>query len=190
MILHQREAIQTDRGRFSCWECEKIPQPPGTAPRHLPRFRRAELLTVILFKSFGQHQPLNRQCDRFAREGVDLSLSTPADLVGAHATVLRPLHAINRGTCPGRRALAWRRHDSADPGEGKTDTGCAWLYVRDDRHFIGVDAPAALFLAWRNRSGDHPDWLLKRLDRHPTASPSRRSAALMCCSTANARSTI
>jgi transposase len=31
---------------------------------------------MILFEKYGQHQPLNRQAERYAREGVDLSLST------------------------------------------------------------------------------------------------------------------
>jgi hypothetical protein len=38
---------------------------------------------MILFEKFGQHQPLNRQSERYAREGIDLSVSTLADLVGA-----------------------------------------------------------------------------------------------------------
>jgi transposase len=37
------------------------------------------LLAMILFEKFGQHQPLNRQADRYGREGVPLSLSTLAD---------------------------------------------------------------------------------------------------------------
>ena len=40
--------------------------------------------------------------------------------------------------------------------KGKTDTGRAWVYVRDDRPFGGPDPPAALFRYSRNRSGDHP----------------------------------
>jgi hypothetical protein len=44
----------------------------------------------------GQHQPLNRQAERYAREGVDLSLSTLADQVGACAAVLAPIHALIR----------------------------------------------------------------------------------------------
>jgi transposase len=31
---------------------------------------------MLIFEKYGQHQPLNRQAERFAREGVDLSLST------------------------------------------------------------------------------------------------------------------
>ena len=34
---------------------------------------------MLLFEKFGQHQPLNRQAERYAREGVELSLSTLAD---------------------------------------------------------------------------------------------------------------
>ena len=34
---------------------------------------------MILFEKYGQHQPLNRQSERYAREGVPLSLSTLAD---------------------------------------------------------------------------------------------------------------
>ncbi|WP_245455763.1 MULTISPECIES: IS66 family transposase [unclassified Mesorhizobium] len=46
---------------------------------------------MILFEKFGQHQPLNRQAERYACEGVPLSLSTLADQVGAGAAVLMPL---------------------------------------------------------------------------------------------------
>ena len=69
-------------------------QPP--APFHVtPRgFAGPSLLAMILFEKFGQHQPLNRQSERYAREGVDLSLSTLADQVGACAAALRPLHAL------------------------------------------------------------------------------------------------
>ena len=49
---------------------------------------------MILFEKFGQHQPLNRQSERYAREGVELSLSTLADQVGACTAVLRPLHDL------------------------------------------------------------------------------------------------
>jgi len=46
---------------------------------------------MILFEKFGQHQPLNRQAERYAREGVPLSLSTLADQVGGCCAVLAPL---------------------------------------------------------------------------------------------------
>jgi hypothetical protein len=37
---------------------------------------------MILFEKYGQHRPLNRQSERYARAGVELSLSTLADQVG------------------------------------------------------------------------------------------------------------
>ena len=42
-------------------------------------FAGSNLLAMILFEKFAQHQPLNRQSERYAREGIDLSLSTLAD---------------------------------------------------------------------------------------------------------------
>jgi transposase len=76
--------------RLSCRECEKITQPP--APFHVtPRgFAGSHLLAMIQFEKFGQHQPLNRQSERYRRKGIDLSVSTLADQVGACTTVLQP----------------------------------------------------------------------------------------------------
>ncbi|MDV7269787.1 transposase [Thioclava sp. A2] len=39
----------------------------------------------------GQHQPLNRQAERIAREGIELSLSTLADLIGHACVALAPM---------------------------------------------------------------------------------------------------
>jgi Transposase IS66 family len=64
----------------------------------LPPFIRKSVpvlqLAMILFEKFGQHQPLNRQSERYRCEGIDLSVSTLADQVGACTTALRPLHAL------------------------------------------------------------------------------------------------
>jgi transposase len=74
---------------FCARACETITQPP--APFHVtPRgFAGPQLLAMILFEKFGQHQPLNRQSERYRREGIGLSLSTLADQVGACTTVLQ-----------------------------------------------------------------------------------------------------
>ena len=82
------------REKFTCGHCEKISQPP--APFHpTPRgWAGPNFLAMIVFEKYGQHQPLNRQRDRYAREGVDLSLSTLADQVGACTVALRPLHDL------------------------------------------------------------------------------------------------
>jgi transposase len=47
---------------------------------------------MIVFEKFGQHQPLNRQAERYAREGVPMSPSTLADQVGTCSTALQPIY--------------------------------------------------------------------------------------------------
>ena len=169
VIPRQWKVIQTVREKFSCRECETITQPP--APFHVtPRgFAGPSLLAMILFEKFGQHQPLNRQSERYAREGIDLSLSTLADQVGACATALRPLHALIEAHV----LAAERLHgdDTTVPilAKGKTVTGRIWTYVRDDRPFGGPDPPAALFYASRDRTREHPERHLAGLTRHPAS---------------------
>src|SRR3954452_21643538 len=82
-IPRQWKGIQHVRGEFTCRDCEKISQAP--APFHVIArgWAGPSLLAMILFEKFGQHQPLNRQAERYAKEGVPLSLSTLADQVGA-----------------------------------------------------------------------------------------------------------
>src|SRR5207237_9486350 len=90
-IPRQWNVIETVREKFTCQDCEKISQAP--APFHvIPRgWAGANLLAMILFEKFGQHQPLNRQAERYAREGVPISLSTMADAVGARCAALDPV---------------------------------------------------------------------------------------------------
>jgi transposase len=161
VIPRQWKVIQTVREKFSCRECERIAQPP--APFHVtPRgFAGPNLLAMILFEKFGQHQPLNRQSERYAREGIDLSLSTLADQVGACAAALKPVHALIE-----THVLAAERlhgDDTTVPilAKGKTDTGRIWTYVRDDRPFGGQSPPAALYYASRDRRQEHPERHLK-----------------------------
>src|SRR5271163_4966763 len=156
VIPRQWKVIQTVREKFSCRDCETITQPP--APFHVtPRgYAGPQLLAMILFEKFGQHQPLNRQSERYRREGVDLSLSTLADQVGACAAVLQPLHApIERHVLAAERLHG---DDTTVPilAKGKTIKGHIWTYVRDDRPFAGRAPPAALYYASRDRRHEHP----------------------------------
>jgi transposase len=157
VIPRQWKVIQHVREKFTCRACEKISQAP--APFHVtPRgFAGPSLLAMILFEKYGQHQPLNRQSERYAREGVDLSLSTLADQVGACATALRPLHALIEAHVLGAERL--HGDDTTVPilAKGKTEIGRVWVYVRDDKPFGGAAPPAALFYASRDRTREHPE---------------------------------
>jgi len=157
VIPRQWKVIQTVREKFTCRDCEKISQPP--APFHAtPRgWAGPNLLATILFEKFGQHQPLNRQAERYAKEGVDLSLSTLADQIGACATALQPIHDLLRAHV----LAAERLHgdDTTVPllARGGTRQARLWTYIRDDRPFAGGAPPAALFYFSPNREKIHPN---------------------------------
>jgi transposase len=156
VIPRQWKVIQHVREKFSCRDCEKISQPP--APFHvIPRaWAGPSLLAMIAFEKFGQHQPLNRQAERYAREGVPLSLSTLADQMGAICTVMQPI--FERIEAHVFAAKRLHGDDTTVPvlAKGKTDTGRCWVYVRDDRPFKGPAPPAAVFYYSRDRRGEHP----------------------------------
>ena len=150
------KVIQTVREKFSCRSCETITQPP--APFHpIARGRAgANLLATIVHGKFCEHQPLNRQSESFAREGIDLSVSTLADWIGACTTALTPLVTLLRA-----HVLAAERihgDDTTVPvlAKTKTITGRLWTYVRDDRPFGGLAPPAAILFYSRDRGGEHP----------------------------------
>jgi transposase len=156
IVPRRWKVIQMVREKWSCRSCEAITQPP--APFHPIARGRAgpELLATVLEAKFGQHLPLNRQSETFAREGIDLDVSTLADWVGACSAALAPLIALLR-----QHVLqAGRLHgdDTTVPvlAKGKTVTGRLWTYVRDDRPFGGPAPPAALFFYSPDRTAAHP----------------------------------
>ncbi|WP_150120977.1 IS66 family transposase, partial [Sulfitobacter sp. HI0076] len=115
------------------------------------------LIAMLIFEKYGQHQPLNRQAERFAREGVDLSLSTLADLVG-HATVaLQPIHALIESHV--RAAHRLHGDDTTVPllARGGAKKARLWTYVRDDRPWNGGAPPAAFFRFSRDRGATNPN---------------------------------
>jgi transposase len=161
-IPRQYKVLQYVREKFTCRDCETISQAP--APFHvIPRaFAGPDLLATITHEKFGQHQPLNRQSERFAREGVPLSVSTLADLVGATCVALEP--AFRHMEAIVFAATRVHGDDTTVPvlARGQTDIARAWVYVRDDRPFGGAGPPCAVFYYSRDRGGIHPQTHLAR----------------------------
>jgi transposase len=155
-VPRQWKVVETVREKFTCRDCEKISQAP--APFHvIPRgWAGPSLLAMLLFEKFGQHQPLNRQTERYALEGVPISLSTAADAVGACCTVLEPLSRLLEAHVMAAERL--HGDDTTVPvlALGKCDVARCWVYVKDDRPFGGSDPPAAMFYYSRDRRGEHP----------------------------------
>jgi transposase len=136
VIPRQWKVIQTVREKFTCRSCEKITQPP--APFHpIARGRAgASLLAMILHGKFGNHLPLNRQSESFAREGIDRGVSTLADWVGTCTGTLAPLVALIRSHVLGAARI--HGDDTTVPvlAKMRTKTG------RESRH-----------RRWRRRQG-------------------------------------
>ena len=144
VIPRQWKVIQTVREKFTCRNCEKLSQPP--APFHaVPRgWAGPNLLATIVFEKYGQHQPLNRQSERYAREGVELSISTLADQVGACAVALRPLHELIAAHVLDRRS---------------------WLFCGSDRGGMRAAAMYTLIVTAKLNDVDPQAWLADVLAR-------------------------
>src|SRR6516225_6069552 len=157
VVPRQWFVTQHVREKFSCRSCETITQPP--APFHAigRGFVGPSLLAMMLVEKYANHQPLNRQSEQYAREGIELSVSTMADHVGACAATLRPLYELIKAHV----FAAERIHgdDTTVPvlAKVKTRTGRIWAYVRDDRPFGGHAPPAAVFFYSSDRASIHPE---------------------------------
>ena len=145
------------REKFSCRSCETITQPPAPFHAIARGFAGPSLLAMMLVEKYANHQPLNRQSEQYAREGIELSVSTLADHVGACAATLMPLHELIKAHV----FAAERLHgdDTTVPvlAKGKCRTGRIWTYVRDDRPFGGSAPPAAVFFYSADRTAVHPE---------------------------------
>jgi transposase len=145
------------REKFSCRSCETITQRPAPFHAIARGFAGPSLLAMMLVEKYANHQPLNRQSEHYAREGIELSVSTLADHVGACAATLRPLYELIK-----QHVLAAERihgDDTTVPvlAKVKTRTGRIWTYVRDDRPFGGNAPPAAVFFYSPDRAAIHPE---------------------------------
>jgi transposase len=157
------KVIRHVRPKFSCAGCERVveaPAPSRPIERGLPG---PGLLAHVLVSKYGDHQPLYRQSEIFAREGIDLDRSTLAGWVGAASQLLAPLVDTIR-----EHVLAGKKIHADDtpvpvlaPGNGKTKTGRLWTYVRDDRPAGEDTAPAVWFAYSEDRKGEHPRLHLK-----------------------------
>ena len=152
----RHKVIQTIREKVACRACEKISQPP--APFHVtPRgMFGPHFLASLVFQKYGLHQPLNSQRDRLESEGIELSLSTLADQIGAISVALRPVFTMIEAHV----LAAERLHgdDTTVPllAKYKTDIARMWDYVRNDQPFGGPAPPGVVFYYSRNRKGEHP----------------------------------
>ena len=157
------KVIRTVRPKLSCGNCARVLQQP--APSRLIDHGLAGpgLLAHVLTAKYSDHLPLYRQAEIYAREGLELERSTLAGWVGGVSRLLAPLvdavkgHVLSAGKLHGDDVPV----PVLAPGNGKTNTGRLWTYVRDDRP-AGSESPPAVWFAYSpDRRGEHPARHLK-----------------------------
>ena len=146
------------RPRMACTCCERMHQAPLPS-RPIEKGRPGPgLLAHVLISKYGDHLPLYRQSQIYAREGIELERSTLAGWVGQSARLLEPLaEAIGRHVRQGQAIFA----DDTPmkmlaPGKGRTATARMWAYVRDEHSWSGSAPPAAHYRFSTDRKGEHP----------------------------------
>ena len=152
------QVIRHVRVKLACACCDRIVQ--AAAPsRPIERgVAGPGLLAHVLVSKYGDHLPLYRQSEIYAREGVELDRSTLAAWVGGTSRLLEPLvEALRRHVMSAEKVHA----DDTPvpvlaPGLGKTKTGRLWTYVRDDRPAGDQTPPAVWFAYSADRKGEHP----------------------------------
>ena len=159
IVPAQFRVLVTRRPKYACRACEgAVVQ--AAAPARLIEGGLPTEATVahVLVSKYGDHLPLYRQAQIYARQGIALDRSTLADWVGRAAWHLRPVH---------EQLLAHIRASTKifadettapvlDPGRGRTKTGQLWAYARDDRPWGGSDQPAVAYVYAPNRKAEQP----------------------------------
>jgi transposase len=156
--------IRHVRTKLSCTKCDCIVQAEAPS-RPIQRGSAGPgLLAHVLVSKYGDHQPLYRQSEIYARQGVELERSTLADWVGASSRLVEPLvEALHSYVMEAGKLHA----DDTPvpvlaPGNGKTKTGRLWTYVRDDRPAGDRAAPGVWFAYSPDRKGEHPEQHLRQ----------------------------
>jgi transposase len=152
------KVTRTIRHKLCCPDCGHIEQPamPGLPIGH--SIAHPSLLADIAVSKFADHQPLYRQSEIAARDGVPLDRGSMGRWLGQIAELCDPLvEAIQRyALVPGKVHVDDTPVAVLAPGNGKTVTGRFWVYVRDDRRSGSAEPAAVWFDFSSDRKGVHP----------------------------------
>jgi transposase len=150
--------IRIRRPKYGCRGCGTIHQAPAPERTIAKGLATPALHAQVLIAKYCDHTPLYRQSQIFARMGVSLDRSTLAGWVGGACWWLEALQ--ERIAAHILRSSKLFADDTPvpvlDPGRGRTKTGRLWVYVRDDRPWLGPDPPAALYRFSPDRKGERP----------------------------------
>jgi len=152
------KVIEHARIKYACKACQEKPAVAPPPEKVIDKgLAGPGLLAWIAVSKFGDHQPLYRQENIFARLGIDIPRSTQCGWLGQVAELLEPLYL----RMARQIILSSKVHtddtpiNMLDPGRGKTRTARFWAYVGDDAH------PHTVFDFTPSRSRDGPEKFLK-----------------------------
>ena len=90
------------RPRYGCRACENAVVQAPAPDRPIDGGMATEaLMAQVLIGKYGDHLPLYRQSQIFARQGIELDRSTLCNWVGRACWWLAPLHELMLRPCPG-----------------------------------------------------------------------------------------
>jgi transposase len=155
--------IVTVRPKYACRTCAQgVTQAP--APAHLIEggLPTEALIAQVLVSKYGDHLPLYRQAQIFARSGVQLDRSTLAGWSGAAGYHLAPLtrRLAEILKASGHLFMDETRCPVLDPGRGKTKSGYLWALARDERGWGGAGPPGVVYFYADGRAGRHAETFL------------------------------
>ena len=85
------KVIRHVRPKFACNQCERVVEAPAPSRPIERGLAGPALLAHVLISKYCDHQPLYRQSEIYARQGVEIERSTLAGWVGASSALLDPL---------------------------------------------------------------------------------------------------
>lgn len=149
----------TRRPRYACTACrERVVQAPAPSRLIEGGLPTEHLLAQIAVAKYADGQPLYRQEQIYARDGVALGRQTMAGWMGHVGFHLAPLaERILEIIRAGPRVFADETTlPTLSPGTGRTKTAWLWTYVRDDRPFGGGGPPMVAYRFEDSRGADCP----------------------------------
>jgi transposase len=155
----QFKVLVIRRPKYACRGCEgavvQAPAPERLIENGIPT---EALVAHVVVAKYADHQPLYRQAQIYARQGVPLDRSTLADWVGRAAFALRPVHERLLERLKGSAKLFADETTAPvlDPGRRRTKTGQLWAYARDDRPWRGGDPPGVAYVYAPDRKHERP----------------------------------
>lgn len=164
IVPAQPRVIVTIRPKYACRNKEGgIQQAPAPAYLIEGGLPTEGTLAHVATSKYGDHCPLFRQSQIYARSGLDLHRSTLAGWIGRTSFHLRPVvdQMLKELKTSPKLFMDETRCPVLDPGRGKTKTGYLWAIARDERPWGGTAPPGVVFCYADGRGGQHAETFLK-----------------------------